>query len=297
MTRFARTDSGLTNLALFYSVDLVVFTEGGSRTLTVDEVMSGEENLAPKDSKFWRMILDKNGVAKPYAVKAIGSKTSVLNIAEKIEAGAVQNVAAAMDRDLDDFFRGALQSPLVLYTHAYSWEADVFTKELTKEQISQLLFVESLDPAVEREIDKAYEAFEKAGTKIARIEMIFRSQGISWVSGARGERFFRPDNAAVLDRKNVRQWIDESKGRLQRPVGCPAPLGKRLDPYKVNCGKMLRALSVAVIKYVGRKYGKIKSMQNEVIAAAMLERFGNSASHVKSTYYAAAVGQLNRALT
>lgn len=297
MTIFTRTNSGLTNLPLFHSVDLVVFTEGGNRTLSVSEILAGNENRAPEDTRFWNLVFDKNGVRKSYVLKPIGSKASVLNIAAKIEAGEVQNIVAAMDRDLDEYFGGQLLSPLILYTHGYSWEADVFTKDLTKEQIASLLFMESLEPVIEGEIDSAYGSFEKAGTKIARLEMIFRSQGVAWISEARGERFFRPETAGILDRMNLRKSIDERKVQIQRPATCPAPRGVRLDPYKVNCGKLLRALSVAIMRYVGKKYGAINSLQNDVIAAAMLERFGNTDRHVRSHYYSSAVAQLNDALS
>lgn len=296
MTSFTRTNSGLSNLGLFHSVDLIIFTEGGDRTLSLADVFSGLENRAPEDSKFWNLVLKKNGFSKSYVVKAIGSKTSVLNVAAKIEAGEIKNVAAAMDSDLDDYLGTKLKSPLILYTYGYSWEADVFTKGLTKEQIASFLFEESLDPSVEGEIDSAYGAFELAGTKIARLEMIFRSQGVAWISEARGERFFRPENAGILDRKNLKKSIDERKALISRPATCPVPLGERLDPYRVNCGKFLRALSVAVMRYVGKKYGAISSLQNDVVSAVMLDRFGNSRSYVSSGYYSSAVEKLNKAL-
>ena len=249
MTNFTRTDSGLSNLGLFHSVDLVVFTEGGNRTLNEGEILAGKVNRAPEDSKFWSLVLEKNGVIKSYVIKPIGSKSSVSNIAIKIEAGEIRNVAAAMDRDLDDYLGAKLQSPYILYTQGYSREADVFTKDLTKEQIASFLFMEQLEPAVESEINSAYAAFERAGTKIARLELIFRSQGVSWISGARGERFFRPENGGILDLKNLQATIDERKEQIQRPATCPVPLSERLDPYRVNCGKLLRALSVAVMRY------------------------------------------------
>ena len=297
MTAFTRTNSGLTNLGLFHDVDLVVFTEGGTRTLSLGEVFAGENNRAPEDTKFWRLVLDGNGVCRSYVIKAIGSKSSVLNIAIRIEAGEVQNVVAAMDRDLDDYFGGRLQSPLILYTHGYSWEADVFTKDITKAQIASFLFADLLEPDVESEIDSAYVAFERAGTKIARLEMIFRSQGVAWISKARGEQLFRRGNAGLLDRKNLRKLIDKSRGQLQRPAACPVPLGVQLDPYRVNCGKLLRALSMAIMRYIGKKYGEISSLQNDVVSSVMLERFGNSIQHSRSNYYSSAVEQLNSALS
>jgi len=297
VTGFTRTNSGLTNLGLFHSVDFIVFVEGGSRTLNLGEVLEGKENSAPEDTLFWKLVLDRNGVCSSYVIKPIGSKASVMNIAVKIKAGDVKNVAAAMDRDLDDYFGGILKSPLILYTNGYSWEADVFTKDLTKSQIACFLFSNALEAAVESEIDLAYASFEKAGTKIARIEMIFRSQGIAWISKARGDRFFRPDNAGLLDRKNLKAYVVETKVKIQRPATCPAQLSLSLDPYKVNCGKLLRALSVAITRYIVKKYGEISSLQNDVISSVMLEKFGNSDNHVGSHYYSSAVAQLNSALS
>lgn len=297
MTIFTRTNFGLTNLPLFHSVDFIIFIEGGNRSLSVEEVLAEGENLAPEDTRFWKSIFDKNGVKKSYALKPIGSKSSVIKIATKIESGEIRNIVVAMDRDLDDYFGRKLESPFILYTYGYSWESDVYTKELTKAQIASFLFMEPLEPAVECEIDSAYGAFERVGSKIARLEMIFRSQGVKWISEARGERFFRPENAGILDRVNLRKSINECKIQVQRPATCPVPQGVRLNPYRVNCGKLLRALSVSIMRYIVKKYGSISSLQNGVIAAVMLERFCNSDKHVKSDYYSSAVKHLNNALS
>lgn len=296
MTAFTRTNSGLTNLGLFHSVELVVFTEGGNNTLSVADILSGAENIASEDTKFWKLVLDRNGLRKTYTLKAIGSKASVLNIAARIEAGEVSNVAAAMDRDLDDFLGGQPQSPLILYTHGYSWEADVFTKELTKEQIASFLFMDPLNDAVDREVEAAYRTFEKFGSKIAKAELIFRAQGIAWISEARGERFFRPENRGLLDLANLKSSINEKKAHVQRPAVCPLAPGTPVDPYKLNCGKLIRALSSAVMKYIGKKYGNISSLQNDVVSAVMLDRFGGSERHVRSSYYASCVAGLDAAL-
>ncbi len=63
--------------------------------------------------------------------------------------------------------------------------------------------MEPLEVAVEDEIDSAYASFERVGSRIARIEMIFRTQGIAWISEARGEFFFSPQNGGVLNTANL----------------------------------------------------------------------------------------------
>ena len=54
---FTRTNAGLSNLALFYSVDLIVFTEGGEQSFSFDEVNEGRFNKTSVDIKFWCNII------------------------------------------------------------------------------------------------------------------------------------------------------------------------------------------------------------------------------------------------
>ena len=292
MSQFSRTNSGVSNLHLFHSVDFLVFTEGGGRNVPIREAFSGIDNFAPTDKKFWSLVLRGNGVNKSFSVKAIGSKSAVMEVAKKIELGDIKNVIAAMDRDFDDYMGELIYSPLVLYTDGYSWESDVYTKELTKEQLSSFLFIDSLTPEVEKEVESAYGAFENIGARLARVEMIFREQGVPWISEARGEKFFRPEKKGIIDRQNLRKSIRERKSSIQRPVSSPVPGSMALNPYKVTCGKLLRALSVSVMRYLGKKYGNCSTLPNDVIAAVMLDRFGSSDSHVRSEYYARAVASL-----
>lgn len=296
MTPFTRTDSGLSNLCLFHSVDVVIFIEGGNRSLSTDEIIDGSENLAPADIRFWKLVLDKNGFGKRYKLKAVGSKSSVRKIASKIVSGEVSNIAVTMDRDFDGFYNNLIISPRILYTDGYSWESDVYTKYLTNKQISSLLLTDTLPKNVQSEFDKAYNLFERTGARIVRIEMLFRSHNIAWISEARGEQFFRPSNAGLLDISNLRRSIDERKCRLGRPAFCPELYGISFNVYKVSCGKLLRALSVAVMRYICRKYADAGSICNSVITASMLERFGESSNDVRSRYYSSIVADLDAAV-
>jgi hypothetical protein len=125
---FTRTPPGLSNQAAFLGVDLVVFSEGGAISLTFSEVEQGLGDETTVDAQFWKLIIEKFAPNdKRVHVKSVGSKTTVLAIAELVAAGSVSKVVAAMDRDLDQF-RGCLVSHCnVIYTSGYSWENDVWT--------------------------------------------------------------------------------------------------------------------------------------------------------------------------
>ena len=120
---FVRTDSGLSNLHLFEGADAVVYLEGGAR-LSSEEIEKGNFSASSDDIRFWQEIFDHFRPDKRIAFKSIGSKTAVLKIAEKIEAGSVSSVIAVMDRDFDHLQSKVISHPNVLYTHGYSWEND-----------------------------------------------------------------------------------------------------------------------------------------------------------------------------
>ena len=49
---FTRTSSGLTNLAQFHGVEFIVYTEGGDKSYTLEEVINGKFNKSSIDIKF-----------------------------------------------------------------------------------------------------------------------------------------------------------------------------------------------------------------------------------------------------
>lgn len=54
---FRRTDAGLTNYRLFLKCDYVVFVEGGTKSLSFKEVMSGNFSYVSVDIHYWKNYL------------------------------------------------------------------------------------------------------------------------------------------------------------------------------------------------------------------------------------------------
>lgn len=123
---FLRTLDGLTNQALFNDVDIIFYTEGGDVSYSVDEVSSGIHNDFAIDQIFWINVLEKHRLEQKYKILPIGSKSTLLQIANLIAGCSIQNVGVAMDTDYDDLYERKIQSPYILYTYGYSWENDVF---------------------------------------------------------------------------------------------------------------------------------------------------------------------------
>ena len=292
---FTRTQSGLSNLRLFYNARIVIFTEGGDRSYTIYQIADGGCNNQSVDVKFWRYVLERNGFNEAVEFKPIGSKSTAKKICEMILNGKVKNVAVAMDRDLDPLIGNRYESPLILYTKGYSWENDVFKYELTRQQIESMLTLVEIPHEVFSIIDEAYEDFKKVGRHLLRIELIFRGQGLKFVTHLAGERFFNYKKSPFIDRKQIRYLLREKSSQLTRPVNLNISTNG-LCPL-LNCyGKLMQSLAITIITYVCRKYQGIKGIPKDVITAAMIERYANNLNDTPDEYYRSLVHRLENAI-
>lgn len=120
-----RTSIGLSNLHLFLKVDVVVFVEGG-QSYTIEKVSMGEGDVIGLDILFWEKFFEFFESRRLLAFRAVGSKTVLREIADKIELGEVSHVFVGMDQDYDSLSNDLIETPGVFYTRGYSWENDVW---------------------------------------------------------------------------------------------------------------------------------------------------------------------------
>lgn len=86
-----RTDSGLANQHLFFGVDIVVYTEGGSEWSSLEEALrDGSDETA--DAAFWRTIFAVLRPGLSVHVKSVGSRTVAREIARRVDEAGVQSV-------------------------------------------------------------------------------------------------------------------------------------------------------------------------------------------------------------
>jgi hypothetical protein len=123
---FTRTSSGLKNLHLFYNVDLIVYTEGGT-SLSVEDVKARKFNSESIDSVFWNIIFS-NYKSESIKYKPIGSKATVSKIAKEIIQNNIKTVYAVMDQEFDMVYETNFSHSNIVYTYGYSWENDVWNK-------------------------------------------------------------------------------------------------------------------------------------------------------------------------
>jgi len=291
---FLRTDSGITNMRLFYEADFIMFTEGGATSFSLPELIEGDCNATSIDVKFWDGIFKNYKLGKRIKFKPIGSKSTAREICEKIIGGEVQNVIVGLDRDMDEFDGELFDSPFILYTKGYSWENDVFSRDLTREQIGNMLLFPELPDEVTAIVDSAYDDFKRIGKHLVRLELIFRGQGIKFITEFHGERFFNGRVSPFIDKNEVFSILNEKRVLLSRPTNSLPKV--QFCPFLNNYGKLIQALSITIITYIGRKYGELKSFPKDLILSAMLERYFRRSKDVADDYYASCVNELGASL-
>ncbi|HCF5363401.1 TPA: hypothetical protein NIG71_005952 [Pseudomonas aeruginosa] len=290
---FTRTKSGLSNLGIFYGSDLIIFTEGGKKSFTKEEVEAGQYNTISIDIKFWKSVLEAHGLERTVSFRAVGSKTCSKSICEKIITGQAKNIAVAKDSDLDEFLGLKQRSPYILYTKGYSWENDVFSKDLVSEQIESLALLDNIPDEISKLIEQCYSDYENVGTRLAKLEIIFRKHGIKFISEFNGERFINSKAKPKINIQQVKQLIEQNKEKIQRPVSLPP--GTKICAYTNIYGKLLESLAFAVICFISKKYLQIKDIPKEIIGISMLEKYKNKITAHPDTYYTQIVSELNSA--
>ncbi|MFN7398901.1 MAG: DUF4435 domain-containing protein [Sandaracinobacter sp.] len=117
---FSRTPSGLSNLHLFYRVDLVIYTEGsGLRDEACD--------LDPEgmfDRWYWSNVFGAVMPEAKVAVKSLQTKIECLKLAATLSANDRKGIIVCVDADFDWIRGKQFGDDGVIRTWGYSWEND-----------------------------------------------------------------------------------------------------------------------------------------------------------------------------
>ncbi|WP_218395711.1 hypothetical protein [Alteromonas lipotrueae] len=290
---FTRTNSGMSNLALFYSSEVIIYTEGGNKSFSTEEVEQGQYSNKSTDIKFWSAIFENSTFNKKVHFRALGSKTASKSICEKIIAGQINNTIVARDRDLDGLCPNSelYDSPFILYTKGYSWENDVYVEQFTTEQIKSMILEQDLPEEISELIRDSYNKYVSIGSRLLKLDLIFRDQNKKFLTEVNGERFFNPKNSAYIDKKQIASFIKQKKADLTRPVSSEVNLSN-ICPIMNNYGKLLCSLSLNIINFICKKYSDYKSIPKQIIEANMIDRFRLKHQSEAVPYYSELIGKL-----
>ncbi|MBT9373451.1 hypothetical protein [Rhizobium sp. CSW-27] len=95
---FKRTGSALHSLHRFFSVDAIVFCEGGE-VLEYTSAVSQSPGTPTLDTFFWSSLVRTLALNKRFHFKSVGAKSITMAIAQEVEALGIVTVSVCMDRD------------------------------------------------------------------------------------------------------------------------------------------------------------------------------------------------------
>lgn len=291
---FTRSNSGISNLPLFYGAEIVVYTEGGNKSFSIQEVEEGKFNNKSVDIKFWDGIFKSNTFSKKVEFRALGSKTASKAICDKIMAGDVKNIAVAKDKDFDFLELELFDSPYILYTKGYSWENDVFSELSTTEQVASMLLEQELPEELNDKIKRDYKQFKNLGFRLLRLEIIFRNNNMKFITDVNGERFFNPKISSGINKAALIAFINEKKNEIARPAILNQDI-TGLCPMLNNYGKLLASLSFNIINHICKKNSDYKSIPRQMLEMSMIERFINQQVLLPDVYYSNLISRLEAA--
>lgn len=210
---FQRTSSGLSNEYLFFSVDVIVYVEGGT-SRNYDEVLAGNYDPQSTDISFWQRIFQLFSPNKKYKFKSVGSKHTLNQIAEQIIQNNSSTVFVAMDRDFENVKGTQKKNNGIFYTFGYSWENDVWQAEVIKAAFYQLCPIcrSEVDPDVH--IKPCFDDFDRIMRWVIYADLLLNLHDLKFIEfREKPDSIISPDitGKPQINRARIRSLIKQSK--------------------------------------------------------------------------------------
>lgn len=93
--------------------------------------------------------------------KAVGSKQTLLEIANEVVSEKITNTYVAMDRDFDILKNIDIKGKGIFYTYGYSWENDVWQIDIVYDVLNAFCGNKCVFEETKKDIEKLYKEFLK----------------------------------------------------------------------------------------------------------------------------------------
>jgi hypothetical protein len=267
------TSKGLSNLRVLSGVDAIVYVEGGS-SQSVDQVEAGRFESESMDIAFWQKCFSELGSRLSLKFLAVGAKPTLRAIAQKIVKDGVTGVYVAMDRDFDSLLGKTIQHPRVLYTYGYSWENDVWKREVLEEVFYTLCPVCRNTVVVSPITTAAMHDFERDIRWPTYADLICFMHDIPLLPRRSAQRIITTGRGAApaINKSALRQCFRDAK--LKRAATAVAATIKiRTRPLVDCCGHVVCSFGHCLLRYLFGKFCKGTSYPNEVFDTVAIDKF------------------------
>ena len=270
--KFRSTSHGISNLHFFIGVDYVVFVEGG-KGYTKEEICEGRYDTNALDIKFWKTLFEMYYPDTKFQFRAIGSKETLVSISQGIIQDKISNTYVAMDRDRDNFIDRIIRSNYVLYTNGYSWENDVWNKEVVEAVFNALCGVCIFNDILTDEISQIFECSALELKKYVYVDCYLSISE---------ESFFPKTNinACICNQPNKPKINTKYLNSILQKFKIDE---KELEKFKKKCeidtlrdcyGHLLSDLCYSIIIYLIRKNGDKSAITKKMVNSLAIEKFG-----------------------
>ncbi|AWM88639.1 DUF4435 domain-containing protein [Microvirga sp. 17 mud 1-3] len=267
---FSRSNLGIANQKHFFNVDIIVYTEGGD-----EERQEDVDDPGPTyDSLVWRSAwgcFRKDLKAK---FRPVGSKTTALEYARKLERKEIRNIAVCLDRDYSDYYADKIPDQNVLYTYGYSWENDVITLDGLASMTLLLARVTEHDEVIP-DLERIMERFERIGRIVGSIDVPLQAEGLPLQPKKKVGLLLKANQniEPCFCRKQIAKRTNEiRKIRKSRLAETPV-LGVEFNFWRNYHGKTLVEIVRRIVNFVARKNGRVGKLDGNSFELFLIREF------------------------
>jgi len=178
-----------------------------------------------------------------------------------------------MDRDFDNLLDRMIQAPKVLYTFGYSWENDVWKREVLEEVFYTLCGVCRTTVTINSIAVAAFDSFERALRWPTYADFVSFMHGIPLLPRRSAQKVMRIGGGMVpsIDKSAVRQCIRDAK--LKRTGAVTATVRVRTSPLVDCCGHLVSTFGYCLLVYLFKKFCKDKTYPRYLMDSVAIDKF------------------------
>lgn len=270
---FTRTHTGLSNQYLFWHVGAVIFVEGGEDAYSFSQIQAGLSGSQSVDVLFWQKLFLLFLPTKKFKFRTVGSKATIRQIATDIKLGKISHVYVAMDRDHDKIKGSLIVAPGILYTYGYSWENDVFIRNVIRELFVSMCPVSLDDINFDAEIDSFYDYFSRNIRWAVYADILLSHFRIPLLPRKNPEWVIKTesDGRPAINREKIYDLIHKAKAKRHSRILIKKKIS--YSPCNDCFGHLISIYFYRVLIYMLKKHSKIPDLPKHYAYSAAIDQF------------------------
>lgn len=274
---FMRTKEGIENYVIFLDVDMIIFCEGGQNTIRIEDALNDEPQEA-LDVIYWELRFAQEKPDKRATIRPLGGKESVVEAHKNLNDCDENLVVFAIDKDYDEILGRCLEHDNVFYTHGYSIENDIFSRDGLKELFFRI-FPEKRNDKAEKFASEVESRVLAEISKIRRyiyIDIALRENNQPSLFGGSFDRFIREDSEGCPEIA-LAQMRESAKKSIEKKELKSATISRGIIPRVDLQGHSLFDFLFRVIAWGCRKHGRQRiQFQKEMVKGWLCNAAGAS---------------------